>query len=124
MNPTILTGDPTIDGIINWVTSGGKLQSTGAVLGLGMVIKTVLIPLVSRICAKFNLNFTGPNKLHGVIACGFVLVMIINLATQQHLTLGDTFLMGVQAGIAAIGIHEAGSTLSTASKAKAQADQP
>ena len=113
--PSIMTGDPTIDGIINWITNGGSLQSPGAILVIGTIIKVALIPLITRACVKFNINFTGPNKLHGVIGCGFLVVAAINLVTRQHLSLGDTFLMGVQAGIAAIGIHEASGTLSAAS---------
>lgn len=120
---TISTGDPTLDSLIAWGTSGGHLQSTGAILALGSVIKLGLIPLIGRVCAYYNINFSGPNKLHAVIGCGFLLVMAVNLTTHQGLTLGDSLLVGVQAGIAAIGIHEAGSTLKDASKAQADADK-
>lgn len=116
---TITTGDPTLDSLIAWGTGGGKLQSAGAILAIGSIIKLVVIPILNRIFAKYNVNFTGPNKMHVVIGCGFAIVMIVNLATRQGLTLGDSLLVGIQAGIAAIGIHEAGSTLKDASKAQA-----
>jgi hypothetical protein len=118
MNP-IITGDPTIDGIIAWLTSGGKLTSPGAILGIGTVIKTGLVPIIARICARFNINFSGPNKLHAVIGCGCGIVGIISFATHQHMTLGDVVLLGTEAGVAAVGIHEGVSTIKNASKAQA-----
>lgn len=121
MNP-VTTGDPIIDGILPWLTSGGKLTSPGAILGIGMVIKLFCIPVVSRICTRFNINFTGPNKLHAVVGCGVLIVAIISIANHQHMSLGDVVLMGTEAGVAAVGIHEGLSTISDASKAQAKAD--
>jgi hypothetical protein len=104
MNTT--TGDPTIDSLLTWMSNGGKLQSTGAILAIGMAIKSVCIPIICRISKRFSLKFSGANKLHAVGACGILIVGVINLVTRQHLTFSDVVVMGVQAGVVAVGIHE------------------
>lgn len=117
------TGDPSIDGLLTWVTSGGNLTSPGAIIGLGAIIKLVIIPLLASIAQWFNFPFTGPNRLHGVIGAGWALVGAISVVTRQHMSLGDVMLLGSQAALVAIGIHEGVSTLSDATQAKADQDQ-
>lgn len=119
MNPLPpTTGDPTIDGLVSWLTNGGSLASPGAVLGLGILVKVILIPLLARICIRFNITFSGPNKLHAVTLVGVAVAFLINLVSHAHLHFGDVAILGVQIGATAVGIHEGMATLTDASKAQ------
>jgi len=115
MNP-IATGDPSFDGLMNWLTSGGSLQSPGAILGLGALIKLGVIPLLTAVANRWNWKFTGATKLHIVFLSGAATAIAVGYITKSHLTVGDTIMLGGQAALTAIGIHE---TVATTKKATA-----
>lgn len=123
MNPTTpITGDPTTDGILNWLTNGGSLSSPGAIIFLGALVKLILVPLAARVCLRFNINFSGPTKLQAVIALSTAVAFVANLLYSAHLHLGDVVLMGVHIALAAVGLHEGVATISGASKAQDDLD--
>lgn len=110
----ITTGNPALDGLIEWLTGGGKLSSPGASIALAFIVQSFIIPILETLATRFRWTLTGPTKNYTVFVASILLVMLVGLVTRSAMTFGDSIAFGIVVATAAMGIH---STKETASKA-------
>lgn len=99
------TGEPTLDSILTWVTSGGTLSSPGATLALATIVSAVIIPTLTKLASKFNWSVSGIKKTYVVYGASLFVVMVVGVCTHAVKNLNDAVPMAVTVSMAAMGLH-------------------
>jgi len=107
MNP-IVTGDPTIDAMIAWLTDGGKLTSTAAAFGIAAIVRWVLLPMAKTIMIKLGKTLTEQSKVYLAYALSIFVAIIVGLFDKSGVSMTVALAVGLAAGAMSIGIHQTG----------------
>jgi hypothetical protein len=99
------TGDPTVDAVLTWMSTGYALTSPAFILIVAAVLKFAVIPSLWWLLAKLKLAVSPEGKVRGVCLVAMAVVYLCGLVRRQPLPLQQVLLIGVLAGQAALGIH-------------------
>lgn len=115
-----MTGDPTIDAILQWLQGGASLDNVGAVAAIGGLLRFIIIPVVEALLKRFfGLEFVSVYKLQMVNVCGVVTTIGIGLGTHTTTPFSQQILIGMMAAASAVGMHQLTSQAQKAAKALA-----
>lgn len=125
MNSTVDSNDPAQ--VIQWITSGGNLNSPQAIGALALLVHLFIIPLIQKAAAYYKYNLDGQNQMFTVYMASGILCAIIGFVTKNAHNLNETFGYGALVANAAMGIHATRTQIALAStalleKRMAQAD--
>ncbi len=117
------TGDPTLDGLLQWITAGGSLTSPGAIFALALIVNAVAMPLLSKLAAWRKLTFTGTTATWGAFLSSLALVMGVGWYTHTLKSFNEAVPFSIQVALAAMGLHAARKTASASSLADKTDDE-
>jgi small neutral amino acid transporter SnatA (MarC family) len=112
----MVTGDPTIDAIITWLTSGGHLTSTVAAAAIAAIVRWLLLPLASIVMEKVGKPLGATSKVYLAYVFSVLVAIIAGLLDKTGTTMTTALAVGLAAGAMAIGIHQTGKVPAEQSK--------
>lgn len=116
-----MTGDPTIDTILQWLQSGASLDNIGAVAAIGALLRFIIVPVVETLLKRFfGMEFASIYKLQMVNVCGVLTTIAIGLGTHTQTPFSQQILIGMLAAASAVGMHQLTSQSRIASLAVAE----
>lgn len=104
----VVTGDPTIDAILAWLTDGGKLTSAVAAAGIAAIVRWILLPLAASIMLKVGKPLSAQSKVYLAYVFSVFVAIIAGLFDKSGTSMTVALAVGLAAGAMAIGIHQTG----------------
>lgn len=105
---TGVTGDPTLDAIIAWLTDGGKLTSTAAAFAIAAIVRWILLPVAKTIMTKLGKELSEQSKVYLAYAFSVIVAIIVGMFDKSGVSMSLALAVGLAAGAMSIGIHQTG----------------